>query len=42
VERHNEVLRLEPLETEQIGRLRDLRNLPPKRPKEDDDDNARQ
>jgi hypothetical protein len=42
VERHNEVLRLEPLETEQIGRLRDLRNLPPKRPREDGDEHSRQ
>ena len=37
VERHNEALGLEPLETRQIGRLRDLRNLPPKRRKEDGD-----
>lgn len=41
VDRHNEVLRLEPLEPGQIGRLRDLRDLPPKRRKEDGDEHAR-
>lgn len=40
VERHNEALRLEPLEPEQIGRLRDLRDLPPRRRKEDGDEHA--
>ena len=38
VERHNEALGLEPLQPEQIGRLHDLRRLPPKRPKEDGDE----
>ncbi|HEX2256950.1 MAG TPA: hypothetical protein VHG92_09695 [Afifellaceae bacterium] len=40
VERHNETLRLEPLQPGQIGRMRDLRDLPPKRRKEDGDEHA--
>ena len=40
VERHNEALGLAPLEPRQIGRLRDLAELPPRRPKEDGDEHS--